>query len=90
LIAAKSLYAGVLLAPAQQVIRYMTRVFNENFDTKGPYMGSAEDGIPTDETDALWEDLYQCKQFLHVSHSYKLENSNTNAHIKKRWRQRNQ
>jgi hypothetical protein len=53
-------------------------------------MGSAEDGIPTDETDALWEDLYQCKQFLHVSHSYKLENSNTNAHIKKRWRQRNQ
>ena len=31
-------------------------------------MGSAEDGIPTDETDALWEDLYECKQFLYVYH----------------------
>jgi hypothetical protein len=65
----------------------MTRVFDENFYTKGPYMGSAKDGIPTDETDGLWEDLYQCKHFLHVFYSQsKLENSNANVHIKKRER----
>ena len=47
-------------------------------------MGNAEDGVPTDETDALWEDLYQCKQFLYVYYpSSKLQNSNTNMHISK-------
>ena len=40
----------------------MTKVFPENFENKGPYMGSPETGLPTDETDALWENLYQCKQ----------------------------
>lgn len=39
----------------------MTKVFPENFENKDPYMGSPETGLPTDETDALWEELYQCK-----------------------------
>ncbi|KIN09166.1 hypothetical protein OIDMADRAFT_111443, partial [Oidiodendron maius Zn] len=46
-------------APAQDVISYKTTVFAENFVTKGPYMGREEDGLPTDEVDRLWEDLYQ-------------------------------
>lgn len=52
-----------IYSPAQDVIEYETRVFDENFQSKGPYMGrpdgSPDAGIPTDETDALWEDLYQ-------------------------------
>ncbi|KAF2101282.1 hypothetical protein NA57DRAFT_22054, partial [Rhizodiscina lignyota] len=48
-----------IYSPAQDVIEYETRVFAENFVTKGPYMGREEDGIPTDEADHLWEDLYQ-------------------------------
>lgn len=46
-------------APASNVIKYETRVSSENFVNKGPYM-SGEDGLPTDATDVLWEDLYQC------------------------------
>ncbi|MCJ1227899.1 hypothetical protein MMC12_004558 [Toensbergia leucococca] len=46
-------------APAQEVIEYETRVFAENFISKGPYMGREDTGIPTNETDALWEDLFQ-------------------------------
>lgn len=48
-----------IYSPAQDVIKYETKVFAENFETKGPYMGSPEDGIPTKETDKLWEDLFQ-------------------------------
>lgn len=29
--------------------------------TKSPYMAKEEDGIPSDEADGLWEDLFQCK-----------------------------
>ncbi|KAH8694221.1 hypothetical protein BGW36DRAFT_301024, partial [Talaromyces proteolyticus] len=46
-------------APAQDAIKYHVKVFAENFVTKGPYMAKEEDGIPSDETDKLWEDLYQ-------------------------------
>ncbi|MCJ1462288.1 hypothetical protein MMC07_000888 [Pseudocyphellaria aurata] len=48
-----------LPAPAQGVIEYETRVFDENFQTKGPYMGRPDGlpdaGIPTNETDKLDE-----------------------------------
>ena len=47
------------LAPAQDIISYETKVFAENFVTKGPYMGSEQDGLPTNLTDDLWEELYQ-------------------------------
>jgi hypothetical protein len=66
-----SLHSCVLPAPANQAIRYMTKVFAENFEKKSPYMGRQEDGIPTDETDVLWENLYQCKQFLLSTYSQK-------------------
>lgn len=56
-----------IFSPAQDVIEYETRVFAENFVTKGPYMGAEGDGIPTNETDRLWEELYQCKSSLHVT-----------------------
>ena len=46
-------------APASNVIKYEAKVSSENFVNKGPYM-SGEDGLPTDATDILWEDLYQC------------------------------
>lgn len=46
-------------SPASNVIKYETRVFPENFVNRGPYMGREEDGLPTAETDALWEDLYE-------------------------------
>ena len=47
------------LAPAQDIIKYETKVFAENFVTKGPYMGSEQDGLPTNTTDDFWEELYQ-------------------------------
>ncbi|MCJ1430306.1 hypothetical protein MMC29_008223 [Sticta canariensis] len=53
-----------IYSPAQDVIEYETQVFDENFQSKGPYMGRPDGmpdaGIPTNETDALWDDLYQC------------------------------
>ena len=52
-------------APATEAIEYETRVFQENFVTKGPYMGRPDGvpdaGIPNDEADALWEGLYSCE-----------------------------
>jgi hypothetical protein len=55
------------IAPAQEVIHYVTKVFPENFRNKGPYMGSPETGLPTNETDILWEELYQCEHtFSHT------------------------
>ena len=51
-------------APAIEAVEYETRVFAENFVTKGPYMGHEEDGLPTNETDRLWDELYECKFVL--------------------------
>ena len=49
------------IAPAIDAVEYETRLFAENFVTKGPYMGREEDGLPTDETDKLWNELYACE-----------------------------
>lgn len=53
-----------LTAPASDAVVYHKHVFRENFVSKGPYMGRPdglpEAGLPSDQTDALWEDLYQC------------------------------
>jgi hypothetical protein len=49
-----------IYSPAQSAIKYEIKVFAENFATKGPYMGQELDGIPNNETDQLWEELYQC------------------------------
>jgi hypothetical protein len=57
-------------APASNVIKYETRVFPENFVNRGPYMGREEDGLPTAETDALWEDLYECMLLQHGTFAF--------------------
>ncbi len=72
------------LAPAEHVISYGTHVFDENFENKGPYMGSPIDGLPTDGTDALWEDLYQCRPLPVALHETKLT-----EYVIERRRQRN-
>ena len=60
------------IAPAQNAIKYETKVFEDNFATKGPYMGRdinlPDGGIPTDETDALWDDLFNCAVSLKACH----------------------
>jgi len=43
-------------APVNHLVEYHTVNVSTGFMTKTPYMG-----FPTDETDQLWEDLYQCK-----------------------------
>lgn len=40
--------------------------------------GSPDAGIPTDETDALWEDLYQCTFPLVSFVSFTFPNSDLN------------
>lgn len=60
LLLTSSLIATIFSAPAQDAIKYHTVVFPENFATKGPYMDTANI-VPTEETDKLWEDLYQCE-----------------------------
>lgn len=63
-------FVSSLPAPAQDVIKYETRVFDENFQAKGPYMGRPDGvpdaGIPTNETDAMWDDLYLSKSIFQI------------------------
>ncbi|KAL9117478.1 MAG: hypothetical protein Q9187_005986 [Circinaria calcarea] len=53
-----------IYSPASDAVAYRNHVFRENFVSKGPYMGRPDgipdEGVPSDQTDALWEDLYQC------------------------------
>lgn len=52
------------IAPAKNVISYQTVQFNDGFgnDTT-PYQG-----LPTDELDALWEDMYDRMWYSHHLH----------------------
>ena len=42
------------LAPAREAVEYEERLFDAAFFTKG----NAYKGFPTNETDQLWEELY--------------------------------
>ncbi|KAH8647914.1 hypothetical protein BX600DRAFT_518318 [Xylariales sp. PMI_506] len=65
-----------IFSPAETAIRYKTVTFQENFATKGMYMGSEVDGLPTDATDQLWDELYNFgTSWINSNDAQKLPNS---------------
>ncbi|KAF2261377.1 hypothetical protein CC78DRAFT_356142 [Lojkania enalia] len=48
-----------LFSPANHVVRYRTVVFDSFRNERTPYMPPEEGGVPNDDTDMAWEDLYK-------------------------------
>ncbi|KAM0745102.1 hypothetical protein ACQRIT_000486 [Beauveria bassiana] len=48
-----------LYSPATNAIQYVTELWPENLAHKTSYMASGADGMPTDKTDQLWNELYE-------------------------------
>lgn len=49
---------GSLYSPAQDIVSYEIISFPESTENKSPYQANFHTGIPTDEADTLWEELY--------------------------------